>query len=76
MISFFIPNGVIAELGLTNDGETVSKQVRLGDLVADGTFSANEYHDLASAGVVFVTTPQYVFQSVEETAEGWLCGFN
>jgi hypothetical protein len=73
--SFLIPNGVIAEMGLVHDGMTVSKQVRIGDLVAGGKMSMNEYHALASAGMVFVTIPVFTFVEVEETLQGWTCKF-
>ena len=74
--SFLIPNGVIAEMGLIHDGQTVSKQVRIGDLVDAGQLTMNEYHALAAAGMVFMPTPLYPFLSVEETAEGWYCQFD
>ena len=74
--SFFIPQEVIASMGLIHDGETVSREVRIGDLLADGQISINEYHALASAGMVFMPTPLYPFLSVEETAEGWYCQFD
>jgi len=73
--SFFIPQEVIASMGLCNDGETVSREVRIGDLLADGQISINEYHALASAGMVFMPIPIFTFESVEETAEGWICPF-
>jgi hypothetical protein len=73
--SFFIPNGVIAEMGLSTDGETVSREARIGDLLADGQISIDEYHALASAGVVFIPVPLFPFQAVEEAAEGWNCQF-
>jgi hypothetical protein len=47
--------------------------VRTGDLLSDGQLTVDEYRALASAGVVFVEIPIVTFQSVEETAEGWLC---
>jgi hypothetical protein len=71
--SFKITQEVIAHMGLVNDGQTVSKQVRLCDLVADGKLSMNEYHALASAGMVFMPIPLFTFESVEETAQGWNC---
>jgi hypothetical protein len=71
--SFFIPQEVIAHMGLCTDGQTVSKQVRLCDLVDAGKMSMNEYHALASAGMVFMPIPIFTFESVEETAEGWNC---
>jgi len=74
--SFFIPQEVIASMGLINDGQTVSKQVRIGDLVDAGQLTMNEYHALAAAGMVFMPTPLYPFLSVEETAEGWYCQFD
>jgi hypothetical protein len=70
----FIPLAVVAAMGLSNDGMTVSKSVRISDLLAGGSLSVNEYHALASANVVFVEIPIITFLSVEETAEGWLCG--
>jgi hypothetical protein len=70
---FFIPIAVVAAMGLINDGMTVSREVRTGDLLADGTLSVNEYHALARAGVVFMPIPLFTFQSVEEAAEGWIC---
>jgi hypothetical protein len=69
----FIPLAVIAAMGLSNDGQTVSKMVRTGDLLSDGQLTVDEYRALASAGVVFVEIPLVTFQSVEETAEGLLC---
>jgi len=75
MYSFFIPQEVIASMGLIHDGETVSKQVRLCDLLSDGTISIDEYHALASAGMVFMPIPLYPFLSVEETAEGLYCKY-
>jgi hypothetical protein len=75
MYSFFIPQEVIASMGLCNDGETVSREVRIGDLLADGQISINEYHALASAGMVFMPIPLYPFLSVEEAAEGWNCKY-
>ncbi|TEX50964.1 MAG: hypothetical protein B7C55_08050 [Actinomycetales bacterium mxb001] len=73
MFNFFIPNGVIAEMGLTTDGQTVSKQVRISDLVADGTLSVSDYHMLALAGVVVTEKSMFTFHSVEETDDGWKC---
>jgi hypothetical protein len=73
--TFFIPQEVIASMGLINDGQTVSREVRIGDLLADGQISVDEYHALASAGVVFVQVPLFPFQAVEEAAEGWNCKF-
>jgi hypothetical protein len=73
--SFLIPNGVIAEMGLCNDGMTVRREVRTGDLLSDGSITVSEYHALASAGVVFMPVPLFTFLSVEETAEGWNCQF-
>ncbi len=70
----FIPLAVVAAMGLVHDGMTVSKQVRTGDLLSDGQLTVDEYRALASAGVVFVEIPIITFLSVEETAEGWLCG--
>ena len=75
MFSFYIPTGVIAELGLCHDGETVSKQVRVSDLVANNRISVTEYHDLASAGVVSVEISMFTFVEVEETLQGWTCKF-
>jgi hypothetical protein len=60
-------------MGLISDGMTVSKSVRISDLLADGSLNVDEYRALASAGVVFVEISIVTFQSVEETAEGWLC---
>jgi hypothetical protein len=73
--SFLIPNGVIAEMGLVNDGMTVSREVRVSDLLADGTITVEQYRALASAGVVFLEVQVYPFLSVEETAEGWCCEY-
>ncbi|MGA1281431.1 MAG: hypothetical protein ACO3YZ_07720 [Candidatus Nanopelagicaceae bacterium] len=73
--SFFIPQEVIASMGLSNDGQTVSREVRVSDLLADGQISVDEYHALASAGVVFIPVPLFLFLSVEETAEGWYCKY-
>ncbi|MGA1281430.1 MAG: hypothetical protein ACO3YZ_07715, partial [Candidatus Nanopelagicaceae bacterium] len=58
---------------LSHDGQTVSKQVRIGDLVDQGALSMNEYHALASAGMVFMPVNLFTFESVEETAQGWDC---
>ena len=69
----FIPLAVVAAMGLISDGMTVSKSVRISDLLADGSLNVDEYRALASAGVVFVEIPLVTFQSVEETAEGLLC---
>jgi hypothetical protein len=74
--SFFIPQEVIASMGLSTDGETVSREARIGDLLADGQISIDEYHALASAGVVFIPVTLYPFLSVEETAEGWYCKYD
>jgi hypothetical protein len=71
--SFFIPQEVIASMGLIHDGETVSREVRVSDLLADGQISVDEYLALASAGMVFMPVPLFPFLSVEETAEGWNC---
>jgi len=68
-----IPLAVIAAMGLSNDGQTVSKMVRTGDLLSDGQLTVDEYRALASAGVVFMPLNLFTFQSVEETAGGWLC---
>jgi hypothetical protein len=73
--TFFIPLAVVAAMGLSNDGETVSREVRTGDLLSDGSITVDEYRALASAGVVFMPTPIFTFLSVEETAEGWNCQF-
>ena len=70
---FLIPTSVIAEMGLLHDGQTVSRWVRLCDLFADGTLSANDYHALALAGVVVTQQHLFTFESVEETAQGWNC---
>ena len=70
---FLIPTSVIAEMGLTTDGQTVSKQVRISDLVADGTLSVSDYHMLALAGVVVTQQIMFTFHSVEETDDGWTC---
>jgi hypothetical protein len=71
---FKITQEVIAHMRLRTDGQTVSREVRLGDLVAEGRLSMNEYHALASAGVVFMPIALFTFQSVEETAQGyWKC---
>jgi hypothetical protein len=69
----FIPLAVVAAMGLVHDGMTVSKSVRVSDLLAGGSLSINEYRALASAGVVFVEIPIITFQEVRETPEGWLC---
>jgi hypothetical protein len=73
--SFFIPQEVIASMGLIHDGETVSREVRIGDLLADGSITVSEYHALAGAGVVFMPVPVYPFLSVSSTAEGWNCEY-
>jgi hypothetical protein len=70
---FKITREVIDHMGLCTDGQTVSKQVRLCDLVDAGKMSMNEYHALASAGMVFMPVPLFTFESVEETAHGWNC---
>ena len=74
--SFFIPNGVIAELGLVHDGQTVSREVRLCDLLADGQINVNDYHMLARAGVVVLPVNVFTFVEVEETLQGWKCHFD
>jgi hypothetical protein len=71
--SFKITQEVIDHMGLSHDGQTVSKQVRIGDLVDQGALSMNEYHALASAGMVFMPVNLFTFESVEETAQGWDC---
>jgi hypothetical protein len=71
--TFFIPLAVVAAMGLVHDGQTVSREVRVSDLLSDGTISVNEYHALASAGVVLMPATLFTFQSVEETAGGWVC---
>jgi hypothetical protein len=73
--TFFIPLAVISAMGLSTDGMTVSREVRIGDLLADRQITIDEYHALASAGVVFVQVPIFPFQAVEEAAEGWNCKF-
>ena len=73
--SFFIPQEVIASMGLSHDGQTVSREVRIGDLLADGSISFDEYLALAKGGVVFIPVPLFPFQAVEEAAEGWNCQF-
>ncbi len=70
---FFIPIAVVAAMGLINDGQTVSREVRVSDLLSDGQLTVTEYHALARAGVVFMPLPLFTFQSVEEAAEGWIC---
>jgi hypothetical protein len=70
---YFIPLAVVAAMGLSTDGETVSREVRVSDLLTDGTLTVNEYHALAKAGVVFMNFPLFTFLSVEQTAEGWVC---
>ena len=70
---FFIPLAVVAAMGLINDGLTVSREVRVSDLLTDGSLSVNEYHTLAGAGVVFMPINLFTFLSVEQTAEGWVC---
>ena len=70
---FLIPLAVISAMGLTHDGQTVSKWVRVSDLLAGGLLTANDYHLLASAGVVVTQQYLFTFESVEETAQGWIC---
>ena len=70
---FFIPLAVVAAMGLNHDGQTVSREARVSDLLTDGTLTVNEYRALAMAGVVFMNLPIFTFQSVEEAAEGWVC---
>jgi hypothetical protein len=69
----FIPLAVVAAMGLSHDGMTVSKSVRISDLLAEGSLSINEYRALACAGVVFIEVPIITLQGVRETSEGWLC---
>ncbi len=70
---FFIPKGVIAEMGLLARENTFVKQVRLCDLLDEGKITFNEYHALASAGVAFVDIEFISFIDVEETSIGWVC---
>jgi hypothetical protein len=70
---FFIPLAVVAAMGLCTDGQTVSREVRVSDLLSDGQLTVNEYRALAMARVVFMPIPFFTFQSVEETAGGWVC---
>jgi hypothetical protein len=70
---FFIPQEVVASMGLSNDGLTISRWVRIGNLFAEGTLSANDYRALAMAGVVVIEMPVITFLSIEETPIGWVC---
>jgi hypothetical protein len=70
---FFIPNGVIAEMGLLARENTFIEQVRISDMLDEGKMSMNEYHALASAGVAFIDVEIISFLSVEETLIGWVC---
>ncbi|MGA1314021.1 MAG: hypothetical protein ACO3YV_04555 [Pelagibacteraceae bacterium] len=70
---FFIPLAVVAAMGLINDGLTVSREVRVSDLLTDGSITVNEYLALAKGGVVFMPIALFTFQSVEVTTEGWVC---
>ncbi|TEX50602.1 MAG: hypothetical protein B7C55_09925 [Actinomycetales bacterium mxb001] len=72
-VQYRIPLAVISAMGLTHDGQTVSKMVRINDLLADGKININDYHALASAGVVVLPWVIFTFETVEETAKGWLC---
>jgi hypothetical protein len=70
---FFIPLAVVAAMGLIQDGQTVSREVRVSDLLTDGSISVSEYLALASARVVFMPVPIFTFQSVAQAAGGWVC---
>jgi hypothetical protein len=71
--TFFIPLAVVAAMGLSTDGQTISREVRVSDLLADGQLTVDEYLAMAKAGVVFMPFSLFTFQSVEEAAEGWVC---
>jgi len=70
---FFIPQEVIPSMGLLAIENTFVKQVRVSDLVDTGKMSMNEYHALASAGIVFIDVEFISFIDVQQTSIGWVC---
>jgi len=70
---FFIPLAVISAMGLIARENSFVENVRISDMLNEGKMSANEYHELASAGVAFIEVEFISFISVQETPIGWVC---